>query len=472
MPMLPVSNSTITRAILPTVAILVFTLTGCASSSRSGLDRDLRTIETTYYAAPSETAAVASAIQDSAFLDSLDLYTALEYAAQHNPGVEAAFHRWKAATERITPAQTLPDPRLNFGEYFRDVETRVGPQKQSIGFSQMIPWFGTLRLHGNIAAQDALIAQRRFEAARDRLYFEVTSAYAEYYYLDQSAQITRDLLDLTQGAEGVAQAKYRAASGPYADVIRAQTELGRLEDQLLALDAKSQPAMARLNAVLNRPTQATVAPPADLPAESLAVSDSVLLIRATQDNPALRALDLAVQKEDDAVRLAQRKFFPSFTLGLDYINTGDARMPGVADSGKDPVIGRFSINIPIWRGAYRAGQRDAEARRRAAELDRTDRENQLQSRMQSVLFDFHDSERKIDLYHDALIPKAQQSISASMQGYEAGQVDFLDLLDAQRMLLEFELAEKRARANRLIRLAELRMLVGDAYNDSTQTQGQ
>ena len=192
-----------------TALIVALSLTGCAASTRSELDRDLRSAQSTYNE-PIGTEAARSQIQDTIFTDSLNLYHALEYAAQHNPGVEAAFNRWKASAERIAQANSLPDPHLNFGQYFREVETRVGPQQQSVGVSQMFPWFGTLRLKGEIAIQDALIVQQQFEAACDRLYYEVTSAFAEYYYLDQSTQITQDLLDLTRGAERVAQAKYRA----------------------------------------------------------------------------------------------------------------------------------------------------------------------------------------------------------------------------------------------------------------------
>lgn len=452
---------------LVVIAVLGLSLTGCASSTRSGMKSDLESVQIEYSKVPGTTGG-SPQIPDSSFADSLSLYHALEYAALHNPGVEAAFNRWKAAAEQIPQAKTLDDPSINLKQYLRNIATRVG----SFGLSQTFPWFGTLKLKGDMATQEALIAQQQFETALDQLYYEVTSAFAEYYYLDQSTLITQGLLDLTQSSERVAQAKYRAATGPYADVIRAQTELGRLEDQLLALRAQTRPAIAQLNAVLNRPAQAAIAPPTAIPDVTLTESDSTLLVRATQINPSLRALDLAVQREDQAVSLAKRRFYPSFMIGLDYMNSSGSRMTGVMDSGTDPIAGHFSINIPIWRGAYRAGQREAEARRRAAELERRDQENHLQARMQTVLFDFHDTERKISLYHDALIPKAQQSIGASMQGYEAGEVDFLDLLDAQRMLLDFELAEQRARADRLIRLAELRMLVGDAYNNDIETQRQ
>ena len=142
-------------------------------------------------------------------------------------------------------------------------------------------------------------------------------------------------------------------------------------------------------------------------------------------------------------------------------------MPGVTDSGKDPVMGLFSINIPLWHGSYGAGVREAKARRRAAELDQRDQENQILAKMRNVLFAFHDAERKTNLYRDALIPKARQSVQASATGYEGGQTDFISFLDAERVLLEFQLAYDRSRADHLQRLAELRALVGGAYGQAT-----
>jgi outer membrane protein TolC len=267
-----------------------------------------------------------------------------------------------------------------------------------------------------------------------------------------------------QNAEAVAQTRYRAGTGAYADVIRAQVELGRLEDRLLELTHKTRPVAARLNAVLNRPPDASLPVPAALPEEELDLSDDEILARAQTMNPGVRALDYKIDREDASVSLANRRYFPNFTLGFDYLSTGSAAMPDVPESGKDPVIGMLSINLPIWWGSYGAGRREAEAKRRAAQLDRRNLKNEILAQTHSVLFEFHDARRKIDLYREALIPKAQQSINASLRGYEAGEVDFLDFLDAQRMLLDFELAYDRARANHVVRLAELRMLAGGTYD--------
>ena len=78
-----------------------------------------------------------------------------------------------------------------------------------------------------------------------------------------------------------------------------------------------------------------------------------------------------------------------------------------------------------------------------------------------ALYHFRDAGRKIDLYRDTLIPKAEQSLNVTQQAFSAGQADFLDLIDTQRVLLEFKLSYERALAHRAQRLAEIEKLVGE-----------
>jgi outer membrane protein TolC len=77
-----------------------------------------------------------------------------------------------------------------------------------------------------------------------------------------------------------------------------------------------------------------------------------------------------------------------------------------------------------------------------------------------VLYHFEDSGRKVSLYADVLVPKAKELLSVSETAYKAGTVDFLSLIDAQRMLLGYQLNYKRAVTDNLLRLAELEMLAG------------
>ncbi len=165
------------------------------------------------------------------------------------------------------------------------------------------------------------------------------------------------------------------------------------------------------------------------------------------------------------IELAKKRFYPDLGVGVDWIVTDDAMTSGVRDSGKDPVILMFSLNLPIWRKSYGAAELQARAQSRRALHHRQDIENELLARTQSVLYQLEDSGRKLRLYEQVLVPKAQELVGASETAYAAGTVDFLSLIDAERTLLRFRLECERARANRHQRLAELEMLVGADLSD-------
>jgi outer membrane protein TolC len=118
-------------------------------------------------------------------------------------------------------------------------------------------------------------------------------------------------------------------------------------------------------------------------------------------------------------------------------------MPGVSGSGQDPVVAMVSVNLPIWLGKYRAGEREARARHRAAIGAKAERDNALGSQIKMVLYDLRDAERKIDLYRDTLVPKAKQSLRATETAYRAGKASFLDLVDGERVLLDLMLVGRR-----------------------------
>ena len=384
----------------------------------------------------------------------------LAYAALNNPGLEAAFNRSKAALERIPQARSLPDPRFNYAYFIEEVETRIGPQRHKFGLAQMFPWFGKLELRGDVALEGANAERQRYEAAKLKLFYQVRRAYYEYYYLGRAIAITEENIQLLTYLEAVARTKYKAGAPTHAAVIRAQVELGKLEDQLRTLRDFVDPVVAELNAALNRPSDASLPLPKSIPEEKAVFTDEQLLSWLRERNPELKAIDSLAAKEKAAADLAKRDYFPDITVGVDYIETDSALMPDTRDSGKDPVVGMISINVPIWREKYRAAEREAEARYEASLRQRDDRENTLVARLEMVLYGFRDAERKIDLYRDTLIPKGEQSLKVTQQAYEAGRADFLDLIDAQRVLLDFKLSYERALADRAQRLAETEMLVG------------
>ncbi|MDD5458591.1 MAG: TolC family protein [Phycisphaerae bacterium] len=384
----------------------------------------------------------------------------LQIASLNNADLRAKFDAWKAAFEQIIPAGTLPDPQFTYGYYIREVETRVGPQEQSFALMQKFPWFGTLSAKRGSAAAEAKAAKAEYDTAKLKLFSDIKAAYYEYIYLASAIDIAKENLQLLEHFEEVARAKYEAATAMHPDLIRAQVELAKTEDVLNSLKPLRKPITAKLNALMNRPIDVNLPWPQKEQLRQVVVDRKQVCEMVKANNPQLSQLDFKVNAAHKRVEEAEKKFYPDLGVGVMWIDTGEAINPSLKDSGNDPVILTFSMNIPLWRNSYQAGENSAKAMARMYSNQKIDRENTLLVKTEQVIYDLDDSDRKIRLYRDVLIPKAQELLTASETAYQSGTVDFLSLIDAQRMLLSYSLAYEKAVRDYRQRLAELSSLTG------------
>ncbi len=384
----------------------------------------------------------------------------LAEAALQNPELESAFYRWKAALERIPQVNVPPDPRFTFAYYIESVETRVGPQRARLALTQTFPWFGVLDLKEDIALQEANAVKAQYDAVKLKVFYDVKTVFYEYAFLAQAIEITRQDVELIRYLESVARARYRAGATPYADVVRTQVQLGRLEDRLRTLRDLRKPTMAKLASILNQPTDAEFPWPPSVPVMLVGMGDEELIEALLKNNPQLKRYEYLEAREKSGIRLAQKDYFPEVMFGIETIITDPALVPTTPDSGKDPVIASVTVNIPFWWEKRRAAVREGEAKERLSERSGTGTRQTLLSDVQLALYKYRDAQRKIDLYQNTLIPKAEESLAVTLEAFQAGLRSSIDLIDAEKTLLEFELSYIRALADQAQRLAELEMLVG------------
>jgi cobalt-zinc-cadmium efflux system outer membrane protein len=375
----------------------------------------------------------------------------LRESALNNAGLKAAFERWKAAVEQVPQAQSLPDPKFNYGYYVQEVETKVGPQRQRAGIMQVFPWFGKIEARKDAASANAEAARKRYEGEKLKLFAEVKDAFYEYAYLARAVEIAKENLELIKHFEEVARTKYMAAAAGHPDVIRAQMELAKLEDQLESLEEMRGPISARLNSILNHRSFELLPWPRRERFQPVEVSRDRIIEMLKVNNPELAALDFEVEAAKRRVDLAKKKFYPDIGVGVDSIQT---------DGGDDAVILMFSLNLPIWRDSYKGAEQQARAEVRQRAQQKRQAENTIVAHAERALYGFGDSFRKVKLYRDVLIPKAEELLGSSETAYKAGTIDFLSLVDAQQMLLKYQLFYERAVADNGQKLAELEMLAG------------
>ena len=434
-----------TSTILAAVAVLIMLSTAQAGTEAEEPDEPQKEVPGNY-------------LGDSAEL--ADLKSFLTLAAENNNELRAAFQKWQAAIKRSVSADVLPDPKFSFGYYTTPLETRGGPARYKYGLSQKMPFFGKLGYKEQMALREADGYKAQFDSLKLATFYEVKKVYYEYAYLARAIDITKENIELMSYLEKIATARYTTGSAKHSDIIRPQVELGKLEDRLNSLNDLKRPLSARLNALLDRPARTEIAFPASIPVMTITDSEEALATQLQQSNPQLAFWETVTAKEEAGKGLAERNYYPDFTFGVDVTEVDDARNPGVTGDGQNPVMAYTSFNIPIWFNAREAVVDESQAKILAAKRSRIGLERRLQADLELALYKYRDAGRKINLYRDTLVPKAEQSLGVTMEAFMTGVGTSLDMIDAEKTLLELQLAYYRALTDKAQRLAEIETLVG------------
>jgi outer membrane protein TolC len=424
-------------------------LSGCAG--RSAMNGSLATSE-----APVASPEEGSLLMDAPdFGDVLNLDRLRAFALDNNPGLKSARSDWAAAQDRVSQAVAFPDPRLSYGYFIEPVETRTGPQEQKVGLSQTLPWFGKRSLRESIAIQDAEALRQGYLQKRLSVIRDLEVAYFEYAYLASAMQVNREHIELLGLIEGVASARFRTGDLSQSALIQIQVEQGKLEDRMRELESLRIPLSARIKAALGVRNDDNLLPwPESVDDAQAEVDVSELQDQLQENSPVLRRLRIMIERQEYAVQLAEKGYYPDFSVGVELTDI---------EGGDNPAMASVSMNLPVWRKSLRDAREEALNRRRSVEETLADQENSLSAQLDLQCHYLQDAERKLSLYRNTLIPKAQQAIDVAVKGFEGGRVRFAELLEAERTLLEFRLTVARQQVEYSISKAKIDELLGDAH---------
>ena len=380
-------------------------------------------------------------------------------AAENNPGLQARFKQYLAALERVPQVKALPDPQLAFAYFIMPVETREGPQIARFSLTQMFPWFGSLKAEASSAILRAKAAYESFKDYKVRLYYDVSAAYYELYFLKQSLRITRENFTILRSFRDLALSKLEAGVVSGVDELRIEMEVADLENRLALLRDRYQALQVAFNNLLNRdPALAVTVPDTLWEEQNMVPGKAAWLDSIRLNNHQLISLDHERESLQYQEQAARKKGAPYITLGIDYIITG--RGPGDAYGGKDALLfPKIGITIPLFRGKYNAMIKQAALLQESVDLQKTNKTNLLVIIAENTWKDYLDAERRLELYK-AQSQRAHQSIQLLQTSYATQNRDFEEVLRMQRKVLTYDLELEKARTDRNTVLVFARYLSG------------
>jgi outer membrane protein TolC len=371
----------------------------------------------------------------------------LREAGENNPRILAVRQDWNAQHASTGAAGALPEPVFMYTYFIEPVETRVGPQRQRFALAQQWPWFGKRSLQRAVSRDRADQARAAMDAARESVFHEIVRTWSRLYFLQHMQEVLQTHVDLLHGLEQVSDAEVRTGDSAL-DLYEIQIEQSDMAERLRRVREQLDVTGRRLNRLAGRPEQSDYPIPGALDLNLPATSRAQLRQMALENNPALQQQVLVERQYAKQERLARLQSWPDLQFRVDYIQTDPARMQGVSDSGKDPILATAGLNIPLWWNKYRAQRAAARSARAAAQFAEENIRNRILNELDQALFEYDDAVARGRLYDGDLVPQARRAYEVARRDYTTGRIGFERYVSAQRRQLNFEIEQERARAER------------------------
>ena len=398
----------------------------------------------------------------------LTLAEVYDLARSRSPRLRAASALVEAAAAREPGAGQPADPTLQVGVMNlslpglrSDMPTTMVPAIQGM---QMLPWPGKLGLTRRVAQQETGAAQFDAEEAWWEVRSRAAMAFYDLHEADHHLIVMRETLQLLQDLERVAKVMYGAGEGGQSDVLRAGVEVARMEADIVRMEAMRRAAAARLNGVLDRPTDTPVPFP-ELPPLPLDVpSGDTLRTWADETRPMLGTGRTRVEQADTRGALARKELWPDPVIGMQY-----GQRPG--DAGTERMVSAMvGFSLPVFARSRQLKMRaEAEAMRAMARADLAEMRAGVHARLGELLAELDRTRTLVTLYRSEVLPQARANAASAFSSYRVGNVDFMTLVDAQMDVNAYEQELHSLLADYGRFLAELEMTIGRALPRTERT---
>ncbi len=352
-----------------------------------------------------------------------------------------------------------------FGQPARKLKPYTLYQAQGT-LSYELDLFGQVRDNYNALSLDADAQEAAYHTALLAAQADVAQNYFSLRELDSERQLVRDTVKIREEAQRIMQRRFDVGDVGEPDLTRTMSELAGAKAELLILDRQRSINEHALAVLLGHaPADFTFAeaPLVGVPPAIPAGLPSTLLER----RPDISGAEYAMAAANKRIGVARTAFFPSIALTASggYESTGLSSL--------------FLWNSRAWSLGQAAGNAITmpifDSGRNLARLDvaHASYDESVANYRQQVLVAFRDVEDSLTSQHYLSEQSIQQNAAASASSrtmevirerYNAGDVDFFQVVDAERDALATGRAAVQVRGQRFITTVTLIRSLGGSWD--------
>jgi cobalt-zinc-cadmium efflux system outer membrane protein len=360
----------------------------------------------------------------------------VDLAMRSHPKLRQALAAVEAARGKAVQARLYPNPVIaGF------TPQAAGSDSQWSGtVAQDIVTAGKLRLSQQAALREVQKSEYQLIRARFDVLKEVRQSFYALLVSQRRMEIYKLLLDIAKRSYEIGRQLAEAGEGTRADVLFWSIERDRAEVRLLNASVYIETGRRQLATAIALPRADVGRIEADLFQKLPNFDLKTLQAEVVRANAQPRAAEANIARAQWSLERAVVQPIPNINLMGGY-----QRQVGIP--AMDQGLVQVMMAVPLFdrnQGNIRSARADiasARADLRSVEID-------LATQAAQVIASYRTSQRLVEWYEEYILPKARETVSLTQTLYARGEVTFLSLLQAQRILTETELAFVESQADR------------------------
>ena len=367
----------------------------------------------------------------------LTLEQALALALQANPRVLAAALEVRAAAGRALELGARPEPQLLAAVEGARLPGAVRPEEGAewhLGVEQLFEFPGKRALRRRIGRLQEEAAAAELERVRLVVAVDVKRSYWRAAYAAGASGLLDGALARIDLLLEDLQARYRAGTAAYVDVLRARAEKARLRNQALEQGKEGALARLELNTLLARPADEPVELATPMSFAPLTAGMSELWEKARSSRPSLRIASLQDDLAQAEMKLAGLGRRPDLLAGFS--------LPSVRTDAWGVSLG---LSLPFLRPARARGtEMAAGAGRERARLNVAARDRSVRAAVEAAYAAAVAAGEQVRVFERDLLGDLEDELRLQRELFRVGKGTAFELLDLQRTLALAELEHLKA----------------------------
>jgi len=390
---------------------------------------------------------VATAAEIKEAVTKLALEDALNLALNANPEIAVALREREAIEGIKTQAAVRPNPSIS--TLMRD--TRSATRETTLQINQEFE-LGNKR-DARIEAAETLYSKAEAELGnkRSEIHANVIVAFYGVLGAQERLNLAKSSLEIANLALDAASKRVKAGKSSPVEETKskiaesaAKIELGQATSQLnssrkllTALWGNSLPVFDHADG------DVTVVP------ETGALNELSAML---ENAPAVKLAKLEINTREAVTKIERSKSTPNVTISAGIVNNQDL--------GLNQALIGLSVPIPVF-DRNQGNLQEAISRKYKAEDELIALKNQLGVNLAGQHERLNAARQASESLRTEILPSAQSAFYAANKGFTAGKFNFLDVLDAQRTLVQAKSQYIQALLEAHQAVAEIERILGD-----------